>query len=175
MAVLGCDAYAAAGQKWLCGPDGTGMLFTTAELRERLAVERRGFGNMENPGDGLDARLHPDARRLDALGLNGETLALAVTAFDVLARAGWRELQDRAAELAESLAASVTGVGRTVAPRGRGTLVAFTSDDPPGERERLAQAGVVLRDIPGRPWLRASVGAWNDESDLERLLGALDA
>ena len=23
---LGCDAYAGAGQKWLCGPDGTGML-----------------------------------------------------------------------------------------------------------------------------------------------------
>ena len=32
---------------------------------------------------------------------------------------------------------------------------------------------VVLRDIPGRPWLRASVGAWNDEDDLERLIGML--
>jgi L-cysteine/cystine lyase len=40
-------------------------------------------------------------------------------------------------------------------------------------RERLAQAGVVVRNLPGRPLLRASVGAWNDESDLERLLAAL--
>jgi selenocysteine lyase/cysteine desulfurase len=30
-----------------------------------------------------------------------------------------------------------------------------------------------VRSIPGRPWLRASVGAWNDERDLDRLLDAL--
>ena len=82
VAALGCDAYAAAGQKWLCGPDGTGMLFVHPELRERLGVDRRGYGNMEDPGAGLGARLHADARRFDALGLNGETLALAVAAFD---------------------------------------------------------------------------------------------
>ncbi len=54
-----------------------------------------------------------------------------------------------------------------------GTLVTFSSPDPLAERERLAEQGVVLRDIPGRPWLRASVGAWNDEGDLDRLLDAL--
>ena len=31
-----------------------------------------------------------------------------------------------------------------------------------------------MRHLPGTPYLRASVGAWNDEDDLERLLGALD-
>ena len=35
-----------------------------------------------------------------------------------------------------------------------------------------ADAGVVVRDLPGRPYVRASVGAWNDEGDLERLLAA---
>ena len=30
-----------------------------------------------------------------------------------------------------------------------------------------------MRNLPGRPFLRASVGAWNDESDLDRLLAAL--
>ncbi len=39
---------------------------------------------------------------------------------------------------------------------------------PPARR-----AGVVVRNLPGRPLLRASVGAWNDERDLERLLAAL--
>ena len=52
--------------------------------------------------------------------------------------------------------------------------MSFASADPEGERARLAEAGVIVRNIPGRPWLRASVGAWNDESDLERLLDALD-
>jgi L-cysteine/cystine lyase len=60
-----------------------------------------------------------------------------------------------------------------VAPRGRSTLVAFEFPEPPETRQRLAAAGVAVRDLPGTPYLRASVGAWNDESDLERLLSAL--
>ena len=53
---LGCDAYAGAGQKWLCGPDGVGMLYVAPALRERLEVSRRGYGNLADPGAGLEAR-----------------------------------------------------------------------------------------------------------------------
>jgi L-cysteine/cystine lyase len=77
---LGCDAYAGAGQKWLCGPDGTGMLYVTPQLRERLAVSRRGYGNLADPGEGLDAELHEDARRFDSLALSAEALACALSA-----------------------------------------------------------------------------------------------
>jgi L-cysteine/cystine lyase len=38
---------------------------------------------------------------------------------------------------------------------------------------RLAEQGIVVRNLPGTPFVRASVGAWNDESDLERLLAAI--
>jgi L-cysteine/cystine lyase len=55
------------------------------------------------------------------------------------------------------------------------TLVTFESPHPERERAELEEASVILRDIPGRPWLRASVGAWNDEQDLQRLLAALQA
>jgi selenocysteine lyase/cysteine desulfurase len=37
----------------------------------------------------------------------------------------------------------------------------------------LATKGVIIRNIPDRPWLRASVGAWNDEQDLQRLVETL--
>ena len=63
--------------------------------------------------------------------------------------------------------------GRTVAPRGRTTLVSWKDPHPEETRNRLADGGVVIRDLPGTPYLRASVGAWNDESDLERLLAAV--
>src|SRR5271155_689935 len=33
---LGCDAYSGAGQKLICGPDGTGMLYVNPALRDRL-------------------------------------------------------------------------------------------------------------------------------------------
>lgn len=176
---LGCAAYAGAGQKWLCGPDGTGVLHTTAELRERLAVGRRGYGNLADPSAGLDAQLHDDARRLDSFALGAEALACALSAAEVLASArlpegsGWPAVHRRARELAAHLAERLSEHGREVAPRGPSTLVSFHSADPPAERARLLEHGVLLRDIPGRPWLRASVGAWNDEEDIERLLAAL--
>jgi L-cysteine/cystine lyase len=171
---LGCDAYAGAGQKWLCGPDGTGMLYTTGELRERLAVHRRGFGNLEEANDGLDAQLQPDARRFDAPALSAEALAAALAAFEVLAGAGWDAVLERARTLAARFAEQVAARGREPAPRDDTTLVSFASADPEGERARLAESGVIVRNIPNRPWLRASVGAWNDDEDLQRLLGALD-
>jgi selenocysteine lyase/cysteine desulfurase len=170
---LGCDAYAGAGQKWLCGPDGTGMLYVRPELRERLAVPRRGYPNMADPGEGLAARLHDDARRLDAPALNAETLAIALAGVELLQEAGWAAVHEGARTLAAKLAELLAERGREPAPRGQSTLVSFHSPDPEGERELLADAGVIVRNIPGRPWLRASVGAWNDESDLERLLAAL--
>lgn len=170
---LGCHAYAGAGQKWLCGPDGTGMLYVREDLRERIAVTRRGFANLENPNHGLDARLHPDARRFDTLALSAETVACALASIRILEAAGWPAVHEHAAALAHRLVELLAQAGREAAPRARTTLVSFPSPDPPAERERLAEQGVVVRYIPGRPWLRASVGAWNDEHDLQRLLRGL--
>jgi L-cysteine/cystine lyase len=170
---LGCDAYAGAGQKWLCGPDGTGMLYVSPRLRAELEVTRRGYANLGDPEAGLQAKLHEDARRFDALSLSAETLVGALEALRVLERHGWPAVHERARSLAARLAEELARRGHDVAPRAQTTLVSFISSDPPGERARFADRGVILRNIPGRPWLRASVGAWNDEDDLDRLLRAL--
>jgi selenocysteine lyase/cysteine desulfurase len=170
---LGCDAYAGAGQKWMCGPDGTGMLYVSPSLRERLTVPRRGYLNLAKPDAGLDAGLQDDARRFDTMSLSAETIACALASHEVLAAAGWPEVHARSRSLAARLAEQLAERGREPAPRGDSTLVSFQSSDPEAERERLADVGIVVRNIPGRPWLRASVGAWNDEGDLDRLLQAL--
>jgi len=171
---IGCDAYAGAGQKWLCGPDGTGMLYVAPALRERLRSHRRGYGNLAEPGLGIDSPLHEDARRFDTLALSAEALAVALATVSLLERYGWERLYERSRSLAAQLVERLREIGREVAPREQSTtLVAFASEDAEAERDALAQADVVLRDIPGRPWLRASVGAWNDDEDIERLLAVL--
>jgi len=170
---LGCAFYAGSGQKWLCGPDGTGMLYTSPELRGRLAVKRRGYGNIADPDEGLRARLHEDGRRLDTLALSAETLACALAAARTLEQEGWAQVHGRARDLCSRLAELLRAAGREVVSGSAGTLLSFSSADPVQERAALSELGVVLRDIPGRPWLRASVGAWNDERDLQRLLDAL--
>jgi selenocysteine lyase/cysteine desulfurase len=172
---LGCDAYAGAGQKWLCGPDGLGNLYVSAELRERLSVSRRGYANLADPNAGVDASLHDDARRFETMSLSAESVACGLAAIELLESVGWDVVHDASSTLAARLAEQLAERGREVAPRGRTTLVSFVSDDPEVERALLAERGVAIRNIPGRPWLRASVGAWNDENDLERLLGSLSA
>ncbi|HEY4812876.1 MAG TPA: aminotransferase class V-fold PLP-dependent enzyme [Solirubrobacteraceae bacterium] len=172
---LGCDAYSGAGQKWLCGPDSTGMLWVSPALRERISVSRRGYANLSDPNLGLDAQLHEDARRFDTLSQSAETIACALAAVTVLESAGWAAVHQEARRLAASLTEMLAAAGREPAPRGPTTLVSFHSPDPEGERTLLAERGVIVRNIPDRPLLRASVGAWNDEHDLERLLQALPA
>jgi L-cysteine/cystine lyase len=172
--VLGCAAYAGPGQKWLCGADGTGMLYASPAIRERLTPITRGYASFADPGPGLDSTLHPDARRYDTPSLSAEALAFAGAALVPLAEAGWPAVHQRARTLAARLADELAERGRTVAPRGATTLVAFSSAAPAEERDRLADRGVIVRDLPGRPLLRASVGAWNHEHDLERLLDALE-
>jgi selenocysteine lyase/cysteine desulfurase len=172
---LGCDAYAGAGQKWMCGPDGSGMLWVAPELRERLQVPRRGYGNLAEASLGLDAVLHEDARRFDSPSLSAESVACSLASAELLESAGWAAVHERARSLAATLVEMLAAAGREPAPRGPTTLVSFPSDDPEQERARLAKQGVIVRNIPDRPWLRASVGAWNDERDLERLVGTLCA
>jgi selenocysteine lyase/cysteine desulfurase len=171
---LGCAAYAAAGQKWLCGADGTGLLYVSPGLRERLPAIAPGYMSFAEHGHGLDSPLRDDARRHDTPSLARESLAFSLAALEVLERAGLAAVHERAAALAAGLAERLAARGRAVAPRGRTTLVSWEEPDPQAARRRLAEAGVVVRDLPGRPYLRASVGAWNAEGDLERLLAALD-
>jgi L-cysteine/cystine lyase len=170
---LGCAFYAASGQKWLCGPVGTGMLWVDPAWRERVVPRAPTFGNLATPNDGLASPLQPDARRWDAPGAAADRCAAALAAHDVLAAAGWDAVHARAAGLAARLADDLAVAGREVQPRDATTLVTWHDDDALATRERLAAAGILVRDLPGRPWLRASVGAWNDEEDLARLLGAL--
>ncbi len=170
---LGVQFYAGAGQKWLCGPDGAGMLYLAPTAREHVAATRRGYLSFERTDRGLDAPLHGDARRYDAPALPAESLAFAAAALSVLGTAGWEAVHGRASALAARLTDRLREHGRDVISPPGATLVTFVSADAPAERSALSQAGVIVRDLPGRAWLRASVGAWNDEEDIERLITAL--
>jgi selenocysteine lyase/cysteine desulfurase len=172
VATLNCAFYAASGQKWMCGPVGTGMLWIAPAWRNRLRASGPTYINLEDPAAALDAVPWPDARAMDS-GLSVEAATAALAAHDVLAAHGWPEVRARARELAATLATRLAEAGRDVAPRGPTTLVSWTSPDPEAESARLADAGVLVRSFKNLPWVRAAVGAWNDDSDLDRLLAAL--
>jgi L-cysteine/cystine lyase len=171
---LGCAFYAGSGQKWLCGPVGTGMLYVAPAWRDRLQPTGFSYVSYEDASRSLEpAALHTGARRFDTSSLAPEIVAAALASLDVLGACGWDHVHARARALAEQLAERLAEAGRTVAPRGDTTLVAWEDPDPETTVKRLAADGVAIRFLPGTPYLRASVGAWNDETDLDRLLAGL--
>ena len=170
---LGCAAYAASGQKWLCGADGTGFLYLEPGFGGRVRALGPGYMAFEKTDLGLESPLRAGARRHNTSALARETVALSLAAFETLEAAGWTHVHERGAGLAQQLADRLAERGITVAPRSPTTLVSFEYPEPEAARVRLSEHGVLLRDLPGTPYLRASVGAWNDESDLDRLLGLL--
>jgi selenocysteine lyase/cysteine desulfurase len=170
---LGCAAYAASGQKWLCGADGTGFLWIDPGFAERVRVVAPSYVCFEDTSRGLDSPLKQSAARYDAPSLSREAVALSLAAVRVLESVGWEAVHARAAGQAAALAAELAERGREVAPRGRTTLVSWSDPAAETTRDRLHAAGVAVRFLPGRDLVRASVGAWNDAGDLDRLLAAL--
>src|SRR3954464_1793453 len=162
VAALGCSFYAGSGQKWLCGPVGTGMLWIAPDRREEVAPVGATYINLAEPAKGLESAPHGDAPAHGCPAISAEASAAAVTAHDVLADAGWDAVYARARGLATQLADDLRERGRTVAPRGQTTLVSWEDDDPEATRDRLGGNGVLVRNLPGTPYVRASVGAWND-------------
>ena len=166
---LGCDFYAASGQKWLCGPNGIGYLYARADRIDALRAPWPGWQVLEDPHDPLDSPLHPDARRLGTGFPAHHQVEWAHAALDVLEKPGIERVQARAAELAAGLAERLEGRGVEVAPRGRSTLVSFVVDDQASALGRVLAGGFLLRDLPGTRYLRASVGGWTTDDELDRL------
>jgi selenocysteine lyase/cysteine desulfurase len=174
MRELGCDFYGAAGQKWLCGPDGTGCLYVRGELCPELPVPWPSYSTLEDPSRPLESAPKAGARRFD-LGFSAPLWAWSLAALDVLEAVGWDAIRARGPSQAARLADSLRERGAEVAPRGRSTLVSWHSEDARAEALRLGAAGVLVREIPRTGMVRASVGAWSSDEDLDRLLAAREA
>ena len=170
---LGCDFYAASGQKWLCGPIGSGYLYVREDHIESLLPTSAGYLTVSDPLQALELPLRDSAARFDAGFPPAPTTAWAHAALDVLEAPGLAHVAKRAAELAARLAEDLAGRGLTVAPRGASTLVSWVSDDNEAESARLLEAGLLVRHLPGTPYVRASVGGWTSAEEIDRLVEAV--
>ncbi len=175
---LGCAFYAGSGQKWLCGPEGSGCLYVSREHLDELTVPWPGYSSVADSSQALDSGPADNAARLDHGFPPGLRSAWALASLGVFEAAGWEWVHGRAAELAEGLAEGLAERGLEVGPRGRSTLVAWKpagADDLDAEVARLAEAGFVVRSIPSHGLIRASVGAWSAEEELGALVDAAAA
>ena len=158
------DYYTVSGQKWLCAPEPTGALYVRDP--ESLRILAPGYLAQQSyepsgafvPKDG--------ALRFDSGGIATPTLAGLVAALGT--HPEWR--YERATEMAARCRELLSDMVEILTPPGHSTLVAFR---PPGDPTELVaslhEQGVIVRELPGRNIVRASVGWWTSEDDLQRL------
>jgi L-cysteine/cystine lyase len=168
----GLDFYTISGQKWLCGPEGTGALVVADP--DGLRVGRPSYlSQQRHEADGTfeprvgAARFDPNLTPNSAL----EGLRVALDA-----QPSWRF--EQAAATAERLRTMLREAGEdVVVPEERATLVSWRvpTDESAAIVRTLTESGVIVRDLPGRGLVRASVGWWTSDDDLERLVAALSS
>lgn len=167
---LGCDYYAGSGQKWLCGPEGSGALYVRAERLEDLMIPWPSYGSLADAERALEFEPADGAARLD----HGFPVAIrsahALAALGVFEEAGWSWVHRRAADQAELLAHRLAERGFEVWPRDNSTLVSWRVEDPAVFVDRAVAEGIIIRSIPAFGLVRASTGAWTSEEDIERLV-----
>jgi L-cysteine/cystine lyase len=166
----GLDFLTISGQKWLCGPESTGALVVADP--ERLRVARPSYFAQKHYEPDGSFEPWPGARRFDP---NWVPVAFMTGLLSALGcRPVWAF--EHARRMAERCRTLLAEAGQdVVTPAERATLVSWR---PAGEEtaavvERLYEAGVVVRDLPGTGLVRASVGWWTSEEDLQRLVAGL--
>jgi L-cysteine/cystine lyase len=166
----GLDYYTISGQKWLCGPEGTGALVVAEP--DALRVARPSYLSQQGYEPDGDFEPRTGARRFDPNVTPNALAAGFRAALEALPH--WRH--ERAFEMAERCRAALAEAGAdVVVPENRATLVSWRApvEESAAIVARLVEAGVIVRDLPGRGLVRASVGWWTNDEDIERLVGAL--
>lgn len=179
LAELGCDFYTVSGQKWLCGPSGTGALYVRPDRTADLVPPWPGYVTHDRSPGGPGTELWPGARRYDVGAISLVALAGLAASLRWRSEHGIRAGCDHAAALAGRLRARLADVrGLEVVDPGGATPFAAVAlppaVDPVTVVQRLEAEGILVRWVPGpRPLLRASVGPWTTDEDCDRLAFAL--
>ena len=164
----GFDFYAFSCQKWLCGPDVTGALVVANPDDLRIAAPSYLSQERYEPSGEFEPRA--GAARFDPGWTAPPALAGLSAALDLAPEGRF----ERAAEIAGRCRELLAERFEVVTAPDQGTLVSFRAEGDSAEVvKRLYEQGVIIRDVPGHGWIRVSCGWWTSDSDLARLMQAL--
>jgi L-cysteine/cystine lyase len=171
VAVGDVDYYTVSGQKWLCGPEATGALYVRDA--ERLRVARPSYFAQRSFEPGGEYVVREGAERFDPGWVPVGALRALVAAIDLAPTWRFDRIRDLAAHCRAALLEA--GVEVVTEPRQAGLVTFRPEGDAAACVDRAWCRGVVVRDLPGKAWVRASCGWWNTEEDVERLVEAVAA
>ncbi|MBF6605711.1 MAG: aminotransferase class V-fold PLP-dependent enzyme [Chloroflexi bacterium] len=178
---LGADAYAVPAQKWLLGPEGMGALWVAPSALDRIRPTFEGYYSYETPTRMPPYRRFDDARRLESGAWHRPSVVGFGRSCGWLAMyvgLGWAH--ERAARLARRTAdavAAIPGVELLTPRHAMASLVTFRLPAWPGAAaldELGRRSFAIARTITGTEWLRFSVGFYNSEVELDRVVEVVE-
>lgn len=176
----GADVIGFSGQKWLSGPTGTGGIWASPRVRAQAIQSWAGFPSFAALGLPRAGELWPTGRRFELTDVHRPSIV-------GLARAvGWLQMYvglpwafERAGRLAHQTAerlAAIPGVTMLTPLDRMATLVTFRVKGWSCEELRAALASQVFaitRTIDGLEAVRLSVGYYNSEVELDRVVASV--
>ncbi|HSE34445.1 MAG TPA: aminotransferase class V-fold PLP-dependent enzyme [Pyrinomonadaceae bacterium] len=173
------DALCATGHKWMLSGYGSGFVYINRELLARSRPHAIGWLSVQDPyGDSNnEVHLRHDASARTELGCPHFAGMFALGAsIDMMQSIGMKNIQERALSLNQKLTGSLTEAGwKVLSPlrdenmRSAETLV--QADKPDELVASLAEKEIIVTRKP--QGVRISTDFFNDEEDVEVLLGAL--
>ena len=177
---MGVDVYGGPGQKWLCGPEGTGATYVSDEALEQInqsTVGYMSFAAWEHSGGHFTPRHGAD--RYEVGGSFTPAILGNVTSLKFIREtAGQEWAYERIKTLGQycwNKLAEIDGVSMVTPQDQMAGLVTFTLEghDPPALSEKLADRGIIIRYIGNPLAARVSTGFYNNEQDIDRLADAI--
>ncbi|MCA9414063.1 MAG: aminotransferase class V-fold PLP-dependent enzyme [Candidatus Omnitrophica bacterium] len=171
----GIDALTTGSHKWLLGPTGIALFYTTPELRDHLTTTFVGADSMVDSLDYLNYnfQLLPDARRFENAMLNFHGAAGLQSALEVVARFGRENIETKIKQNSERIRSNLLDLGfEDHSVRGEeewsGILTLIPpGGDPTGCYEALKRRDLYTSVRDGR--LRVSPHAYHPEESFEKI------
>ena len=179
------DFLAADGHKWLLGPEGAGVAMIRQEHIDRLRCVNVGWSSVKQSHDfaGAEFNLRRHAARFEPGSANMVGIAALLQSVEMFLQVrrehGESAIGDRVTALTEQLDQMLRAEGATTSlpthRQNRSGILTFNLPgvDPAELRKEGLRRGVVLSCRGGG--VRASVHAYNNGDDFERLIDAIRA
>jgi L-cysteine/cystine lyase len=178
---LGVDAYACSGQKWLCGPDGTGALFVRKERRSDIQQTFMSYFAIQPGMSDHDGNYVPSAggeRYEISLGYSGALKGLQASLSWISEEIGWDWVYRRIATLGRYCYAALSaldGVTMMTPQERMAGLVHFrvAGIAPTDLTAKLEAADILIRDTHNPDANRVSTGFYSTEAEIDHLCDAI--
>jgi selenocysteine lyase/cysteine desulfurase len=174
------DAACGASHKWLCSPEGCGIIYLSDRARERVEPTLVGWISVETPWDFAD-REQPFKTTALAWesGTGPSSLFYGLEqSLKLLHTTGAERIERHLADLADRICEGLAGRGYAIVsprhPGERSQIVCIKQTGGVTSNElakQLERSGVIVSPRGDR--LRIAPHFFNNEQDIDRLLGAL--